>query len=146
MVEVGRSALPVLSWTDRAVEVAVWDLANPWTKVARVGWVRLVDLPSEAWGVWVSQVELPHLLELANQGDAPLMARLRAVLGRLTDNRALTSADLDASRTALPQVVFASEPDAQKSASRLAEANARPASEAGWSGLSFRFLPLSDLP
>ena len=146
VVEVGRVPLPVLNWTDRAVEVAVWDPAGPWSKVAQVGWVRPGDLPSEARGVWVSQVELPHLLELANQGDEPLMARLRAVLGRLADNRSLTPADLDASRSALPAVVFANETDSQTAAGRLAEANARPASDAGWSGLSFRFLPLSDLP
>jgi hypothetical protein len=145
-VEVGRTPLPVLSWTDKAVEVAVWDPSSPWSKVARVGWVRLGDLQTEAWGVWISQVELPILLGLANQGDSPLIARLRAVLGRLADNRSLTADDLGAARSALPSVVFANEPDAQKAANLLAEANARPASDAGWSGLSFRFLPLSDLP
>jgi hypothetical protein len=145
-VEVGKLALPVLSWTDRAVEVAVWDPAHPWSSVARRGWVRLSDLPPESWGVWISQVELPILLGLANRGEEPLLARLRAVLGRLADNRSWTLADLDAARPALPGVVFAKAPDPQGSAGRLAEANALATGEAGWSGLSFRFLPLSDLP
>ena len=75
-----------------------------------------------------------------------MLARLRAVLGRLADNRPWTPADLDAARPALPAVVFADEPDPQQAAGRLAEANARPSTEAGWSGLTFRFLPLTDLP
>ena len=54
------------------------------------GWVRLSDLPPESWGVWISQVELPILLGLANRGEEPLLARLRAVLGRLADNRPWT--------------------------------------------------------
>ena len=146
VVEVGRVALPVLAWTDRAVEVAAWDPDRPWGAVARRGWVRTADLPPETWGVWISQVELPILLGLANRGDSPAQVRLRAVLGRLADNRPWTAADVDAARRALPSVVFAGEPDPREAAGRLAEANARPASEAGWSGLSFRFLPLSDLP
>jgi hypothetical protein len=145
-VEVGNLAVPVLNWTDRAVEVAVWDPARPWSSVARRGWARLDQLPSESWGVWISQVELPSLLSLANRGESPLLTRLRAVLGRLADNRAWTSADLDAVRPALPALVFARPADPQGSAGRLAEANARPVSDAGWSGLSFRFLPLGDLP
>jgi hypothetical protein len=145
-VEVGRLPLPVLAWADRAVEVAVWDQARPWSTVARRGWVRSSDLPPEAWGVWISQVELPILLGLANLGDTPELVRLRAVLGRLADNRTWTIADLEAARPALPPVVFDRGPDPQRAAGRLAEANARPSSDAAWSGLSFRFLPLSDLP
>lgn len=142
----GPSALPVLAWTDKAVEVATWDPSRPWSAVASRGWVRLADLPPESWGVWISQVELPILLGLANRGDAPLLARLRAVLGRLADNRPWSAADLDAVRTSLPDVVFRRAPDPQGAAGRLAEANARATAEAAWSGLSFRFLPLGDLP
>ena len=145
-VDVGRVPLPVLAWDDRRVEVAVWDPAHPWSKVSRRAWVAFGDLPPEAWGVWISQVELPILLGLANQGDSPQVARLRAVIGRLTDGRPWTQADLDAARPALPPVVFQNEPNAQQAAGRLAEANARPTIEARWSGLNFQFLPLGDLP
>ena len=144
-VEVGVGSVPVLAWTDRAVEVAVWDPARPWSKVARRGWARTGDLPPGAWGVWISQFELPPLLRLAIDGDPPVV-RLRAVLGRLADARPLTRADVEAARPALPAVVFEGESKPERSAARLAEANARPSNEAGWSGLTFRFLPLVDLP
>ena len=146
LVEVGDAALPVLSWTDRAVEVATWQADRPWEVVARRGWIPLADLPRGAWGVWISQVELPILLGLANQGEAPLVARVRAVLGRLADNKPWNIGDLDAIRSALPGVVFAREPDPSGASGRLAEANARPSGDATWAGLSFRFLPLDDLP
>jgi hypothetical protein len=145
-VEVGRQSLPVLGWTDQAVEVAVWDPANPWAKVARRGWVRSSDLLAEAWGVWISQVELPILLGLANQGESTRIARLRAILGRLADNKSWTSSDVETIRKALPGFVFEGETNSQKAAGKLAEANAQAATEAGWAGLKFRFLPLSDLP
>ena len=145
-VEVGDLALPVVAWADGAVEVAIWEPDRPWSAVASRGWVRSAELPPEAWGVWISQVELPILLGLANQAEAPLLARLRAVLGRLADNRPWTPGDVEAVKSALPGVVFAREPDARGAAGRLAEANARVIADASWSGLSFRFLPLGDLP
>jgi hypothetical protein len=145
-IEVGRQSLPVLEWTAQAVEIAVWDPATPWVKVARRGWVRLNDLPVKACGIWISQVELPILLGLANQGESPRIARLRAILGRLADSRPWSSSDVELIRKALPAFVFEGEANSRDAAGRLAEANAQPLSEAGWSGLKFRFLPLSDLP
>jgi len=146
-VEVGRLPLPVLAWDPGgAVEVAVWDSARPWAVVARKGWTRASDLPPGSWGVWISQVELPILLRRSIDGADPGLVRLAAVLGRLADNRPLTRADLDAARPALPPVVFDGGAASGQVAGRLAEANARTSSDAGWSGLSFRFLPLGDLP
>ncbi len=145
-VEVGSLSLPVLAWTEKAAEVAVWDPAQPWSKVARRGWVKLDDLPRTVWGIWISQVELPILLGLANQADSPRIARARAVLGRLADNRSWSPSDVEAVRKALPGVVFEAESDARTAAGRLAEANSQPTSEARWSGLAFRFLGLDDLP
>ncbi len=145
-VDVGRAPLPVLAWDKRgAVEVAVWDPTRPWSAVSRRGWVRASDLPPGAWGVWISQVELPILLRQALAGD-PAIVRLRAVLGRLADNRPLTRADLEAARPALPPIALEVGPDSRAAAGQLAEANARPVADAGWSGLTFRFLPLGDLP
>ena len=145
-IEVGRVPLPVLAWTDGAVEVATWEAGHPWSAVARRGWVRQADLPAEAWGVWISQVELPILLGLANRGDDPLLARLRGVVGRLADNRPLDPARPRSCPARLAGVVFDRPVDPQLAAGRLAEANAQPVAEASWSGLSFRSLPLGDLP
>ena len=145
-IEVGNVAMPVLSWTEKAVEVAVWEADRPWSAVARRGWAAWSDLPPEAWGVWISQVELPTLLGLANQGDAWLVARIRAVAGRLAEGRPWTPGDAEAARPAFPVFMFDRPADPSGAAGRLAEANARPLVEAAWSGLSFRTLPLADLP
>ena len=144
-IRAGTIPLPVLAWTDHAVEVAVWEPDRPWSAVDRRIWVASDDLPSSAWGVWISQFELPALFRLAIDGD-PAIVRLRAVIGRLADPKPLTRADLEAARPALPALVFARPTDPRRSAGRLAEANNRPESDAAWSGLNFRFLPLDDLP
>ncbi len=144
-VEVGSASLPALGWTRDAVELAVWEPDQAWSRVRRTGWARLAELPPPAWGVWIGQSELPALLRLTLDGD-PEVARVRAVLGRLSDSRGWTRADVDATRPALPPFVFAGAADAGGSADRLAEANARRGAEASWSGLSFRRLPLADFP
>ena len=147
VVDVGRLVLPVVAWEPGgSVEVAVWDEARPWSALTRTGWVRGGDLPTEAWGVWISQSELPNLLQRAIEGGDPALVRLSAVLGLLSTNRRLTPADLGAARPALPPVVFSAGAGSLDAAGKLAEANARPSSDAGWSGLTFRFLPLGDLP
>ncbi len=145
-VEVGSVACPVLNWRADAVEVATWTRDRPWEAVDRQGWVRLEDLPAEAWGVWISQVELPNLLRLAISGNDPEVVRLRALLGRIAAVDPLTPDDLKLARPALPPVVFAPEATRPLAVDRLAEANAQPRADARWSGLSFRFLPLTDLP
>ena len=146
-VEVGSAACPVLNANRRGdgVEVAVWAADHPWEVVGRRGWVRLADLPAEAWGVWISQVELPNLLRLALDGD-PDVLRLVAVLGRVTATGTLAAGDVALARPALPAVAFAPESRRPGAVDRLAEANAQPRTDARWSGLAFRFLPLSDLP
>lgn len=144
-VEVGPVPLPVLAWRDGWAEVAVWGRAGPWSAVSGRAWVGADSLPPGSWGVWISQVELPILLRLALEGE-PGEVRLRAVSGRLTDNRAWTAADLDAARRVLPPAVLAPEVAPGTAAGRLAEANSRPTADASWAGLTFRFLPLGDLP
>ena len=141
----GPAACPVLNWRGDAVEVATWAADHPWEAVGGQGWVRLGELPAEAWGVWTSQVELPNLLRLAIDGD-PDVVRLVAVLGRVTSTEALAASDVAAARPALPAVVFDPATRRPGATDRLAEANAQPRADARWSGLSFRFLPLTDLP
>ena len=143
----GATACPVLGWKPDAVEVATWAPDHPWEVVARRGWVKLADLPPAAWGVWIGQVELPALLSLAinNEGE-PGVVRLRAVLGRIAGGEALGPADLVAARPALPPLVFDPATARPGAVDRLAEANAQARVDARWSGLSFRFLPLTDLP
>ena len=146
-VAVGPVACPVLNWRPDAIEVAIWAVDKPWEVVQRRGWVRLSDLSAGSWGVWISQVELPVLLRLAvDHTDDPGLVRLRAVLGRVAANDPWTAADLAAARPALPAVVFDAATTQSHAVDRLAEANAQPQTDARWSGLSFRFLPLIDLP
>ena len=143
--EVGSVACPVLNWRADAVEVAIWSPDQPWAQVDQRGWIRLADLPPDAWGVWISRVELPNLLRLALDGE-PDVVRLVAVLGKVTAADPLTTAELVAARPALPPIVFDPATRSPGAVNRLAEANAQPRTDARWSGLSFRFLPLSDLP
>ena len=144
-VEVGGVACPVLNWRDDAVEVATWAKAQPWAQVDHRGWVRLADLPPEVWGVWISRVELPNLLRLTLDGE-PDVVRLVAVLGKVTAADPLGTAEVAATRLALPPIVFDPATRSPGALDRLAEANSQPRTDARWSGLSFRFLPLDDLP
>ena len=49
-VAVGAVACPVIATRADAVEVATWAADHPWAETARRGWVPLADLPPEAWG------------------------------------------------------------------------------------------------
>ncbi len=144
-VDVGAGVLPAIGWTDKAVEIALWKPDRPWAEVQSRAWVRFGGLPPGSWGVWISQVEMPILLRLALDGD-PEVVRLRAVLGRLADGRSWTRADVEAARPGLPPFVLAPNPDGKAAVGRLAEANARDSADASWSGLSFRWISLGDLP
>ena len=144
-VDVGPGACPVVGWTDQSVEVAVWDRDRPWSKVARRGWIGVNAIPADAWGVWISDVELPIALRVAF-GDDPSAARTLACLGHLVDGQAWSRADLVAAKGALPPALPPAPADPKKARERLAEANASPRADASWSGFSFRALPLDHLP
>ena len=145
-IDVGTVPLPVVGWDPRGwVEVALWDRAHPWSEVGRTGWTKAGELSAGSWGVWISQVELPILLRRTIHGD-PDLTRLAAVVGRLAESRPLMRSDLEAVRSRFPPIALAAGADPGQVAGRLAEANARPSVDAAWSGLSFRFLPLEDLP
>jgi hypothetical protein len=145
---VGLSSLPVLSWTTDALRVATWAPDHPWSEVDRRGWVRQSALPPGSWGIWLSREELLALIRRTlAASESPPRLRLRAVLGRLLDDRALTESDLRAARAALPPPALAIAAGSPGEASdRLARANEDWSAETSWGGLSFRFLPLEMLP
>jgi hypothetical protein len=148
-ISAGRATLPVSSVSGESVELVVWDSEQPWARIARRGWVRLDDLPVEAWGVWLSREELLALLRRAlapPQGSSPELTRLRAVLGRLLDDRPITASDLAAARGALPKLVFARTGAAGDASESLARINEQWTPEASWGGLAFQFVPLAALP
>ncbi|MBX6314451.1 MAG: hypothetical protein IRY99_16285, partial [Isosphaeraceae bacterium] len=62
-VAVGAIPLPVVAWTDHAIEVAVWEADRPWSAIARRGWIASEEIPSEAWGVLLSSAECRALLD-----------------------------------------------------------------------------------
>ena len=145
---VGRSSLPVLAWTADAIRVAVWAPDHPWSEIDRCAWVSLTALPAGNWGVWLSREELLALLRRSlAASEPPQRLRLRAILGRLLDDRPLTESDLAAARAALPAPalsIAARSPG--EACERLARANEEWSAEATWGGLSFQFLPLEALP
>ncbi|WP_435017325.1 hypothetical protein TA3x_004931 [Tundrisphaera sp. TA3] len=143
--EVGTEACPVLSWTDEAIEVAVWDRSAPWWRVARTGWIRIDELPADVWGAWISDVELPIALRLSVGAD-PSASRTLAALGHLIDGQAWSKAEIAEARRALPPWFPTASAAPRKSRVLLAEANAQPKAEASWGGFSFRALPLDHFP
>ncbi len=148
--EVGTGSLPVLAWTADAVQVAVWEPGRPWERVSRTGWVGLDAVRPARWGVWLDREELLALLRRALQvppAAPPAILRLRAVLGRLSDDRAISDTDLTLARGALPALVFnrvTATP--AESSEALARANEEWRPEATWGGLSFAAVPLTILP
>jgi hypothetical protein len=145
---VGRSSLPVISWTPEAVRVAVWTSDHPWSEIDRRGWLPITSLTPDRWAVWLSREELLALIRrtLASS-ESPQTIRVRALLGRLLDDRPLGEADLQAARAALPIPAFAiAAPSAAEASDRLARANERWSSEDTWGGLSFQSIALEDLP
>jgi hypothetical protein len=85
---------------------------------------------------------------LISTGSPPAIVRLRAVLGRLSDDRPISETDLTLARSALPALIFnrvvTGSPGA--SAEALARENERWQPEAAWGGLTFAFVPLTILP
>lgn len=149
-VAVGRSSLPVLSWSTDAIRIAVWDPDHPWTELDRRAWVRQSSLPPTSWGVWLTREELLALLRRTlspASSESPPRLRLRALLGRLLDDRPLTEDDLRAARAALPSPALSiSAASLDEARDLLARANEQWSAETSWGGLSFQFIPLEMLP
>jgi hypothetical protein len=126
-----------------------WDEPQPWQAVGRRVRIPLASLRPDDWGVWLSREELLGLLRRIepNPSEPPEITRLRAILGRLSDDRRLTAEDVAAARSALPAQAFDVKAASIQAASEsLARANEDWKTEASWAGLSFRFLPISALP
>lgn len=132
------------------MELARWSAGRPWTDVEKIENVNMNRISSECWGVWLSREELLSLLRRSmNDGpsESHSLLRLRALLGRLLDDRSLTDADLAAARPALPSPVFTiAAPSSSDASERLARINEQWHSEASWGGLSFQAVPLNVLP
>ncbi|MHC5538442.1 hypothetical protein ACYOEI_09455, partial [Singulisphaera rosea] len=141
---------PMLSWDAESVELASWGGSSPWREVSGRKKVRISDLPAEAWGVWLTREELLVLLRRSIETNSPQhrqALRLRAILGRLSDESPLTEDDLRTARKALPSRVFVESPgESDSSSQRLGELNHSWRTESSWSGLAFAFIPLSTLP
>jgi hypothetical protein len=146
---VGQASLPVLGWSADSLRVAVWATDHPWAEIDRRAWIRQTALSPTSWGIWLTREELLSLLRrtLVPASEPSQRIRLRALLGRLLDDRPLTDDDLRAAQAALPAPAFAIASGSPGEASdRLARANERWSAEASWGGLSFQFIPLEMLP
>jgi hypothetical protein len=150
----GTSSLPLLAGRGDGLEVAVWQGEAPWSEVARTVELHAAGLPEARWGIWLSRDELLALLRRtlalttgpAGPSERPRL-RLRAILGRLLDDRPIGDADLESARAALPSPALAIGAGTVDAASdRLARINEQWESEASWGGLSFAFIPLDALP
>jgi hypothetical protein len=149
-VAVGRVTLPVVAWDGPSVRVAVWAEDRPWSEVSRYGWVPAADLPAESWGVLLSQFEVRKLLDAPPPDDPsgpPMPTRLRAVLGRLTEDRPLTREESRAAWAALPKSALdLPSPPAASAGEELLRLYEQWSPDAAWGGFSFRFVPLTALP
>jgi len=146
-VEIGAVASPILEWRPGSVRLASWERGRPWTDVAKIGWVAEAELPGAGWGVFLSRDELLTLLRRSLAGEDARRLRLRAILGRLGDDRPLSASEVEAARGALPASAFAGMGDAAgNKAEALARINEEWTPEASWAGLAFRAVPVEVLP
>jgi hypothetical protein len=145
-------SLPVVGHRADALEVAVWDPDRPWSALDRREWVATSEVTPPSWGVWLAREELLALLrrtlaEGTGHAGSRETLHLRAVLGRLLDDRPLGGDDVRAARAALPPpalTIAAGSLDAARD--RLARINEEWSAEASWGGLSFQFVTLEALP
>ncbi len=145
-----RRSFPVLSWTADTIEIADWDDSQPWQTVKSRVQLRIAELRPEDWGIWISRPELLSLVRRTgpNPAEPPATTRLRALLGRLSDDRPISAADQSAAKAfLLPQVHSDRNSilSLLESNESLARVNENWQGEASWGGLSFQFVPLSCL-
>jgi hypothetical protein len=143
---------PLVAWSGQTLWVATFVFDGTWSDLQGRESVQQSTLRPEAWGVWLSREELLALIRrtlAAGAGareTAPLI-RLRAVLGRLLDQRRLTDTDLQSARAALPAPALTiATGSASEASDRLARINEQWSPTASWGGLTFQFIPLEALP
>jgi hypothetical protein len=138
-----------MTWTPGSIEVATWETDRAWQAVRGRVPLREAEVPPGDWGVWISRDELLNLLRRLGPGarEPVEITRLRALLGRLSDDRPLSRDDLSTAQHALPPPAFAIKAaGAEVASEELARANEAWTPEAAWAGLSFQFVPLSSFP
>ena len=146
-----QASLPVLDWPAGSIGVAVWDSGHFWSEVERRAQVHTSAVATKSWGLWLSREELLALLRRAlapaKHRESAEQLRLRALLGRLLDDRPVSDEDVRAARVALPSPALAlSAASSDDASDRLARLNEDWSPEVSWGGLSFQFVPLEALP
>lgn len=141
---------PVLEWSEGRIRIATWDEWHPWQVVATADQFDDSLYENAVWGVWISREELLALigrLGRAKTSEAAEEYRLRAIVGQIALGREWSAEEIAAIRDFLPsECVKPSDRPLAKSLELLAIRNEQWEFEASWSGLSFGFLPLSELP
>lgn len=150
-VPVGGEPLPVIGWTSEAVQVATWEPGAPWAAVARIGWLANEQVEAADWSVWLSRDELLAAIgrstEPGMKGGSPTDLRLTAILGRLGSGPLISEPEAEKSLAALPPPVRQiGRPERDSAAEALARINEGWEPDASWSGLTFRAIPLAELP
>ncbi|WP_152050635.1 hypothetical protein [Tautonia marina] len=149
LMDLGSVPLPVLDWNSEEVHVAVWDPSALWSKVEVTGWVRIEEVPSEAFGVLVTRYELLELLRLVLEptaaGSPP--GRISAILGTLGEQDRLSDEQIAEVRRHLPATILRDgATEGERSADQLGRINDDWSPEVSWSGIAYQSIPLSALP
>ena len=144
------TSAPVLSATGGSIEIAVWSADAPWSVVESRKRLQRDATPESDWAVLLSRDEVLDLLGrlvAASGGESPDALRLRAITGRFGDDLAPDAVSIAAARKALPNEAFVRRArDVAAAREALSRINEGWVSDAAWSGLSFRAVPLSALP
>jgi hypothetical protein len=142
-------SVPVVGWTESALEVAFWVPGREWQEIDRRTSIRLADVPPERWGVWLSRDELLVFLRRALAATDPrarATARLQAVFGRFAADRVVSSESEAQAKAWLPAMLWKAQPTTQEASDCLARINEHWTAETSWSGMSFQTIPLTCLP
>jgi hypothetical protein len=141
--------LPVVDWTSDAVRVAVWDASEPWVRVDRRGWVRMEEVPPEAFGVLLTRYELLELLRLAIEpapGGSP-SGRTSAILGTLGSEVGLSDEQTEEVRRNFPEAILEVRTSGgNASVEQLGRLNDLWNPDVTWSGISYQAIPLWAIP